>query len=92
MANMKRVGASALILAWLASPAFALNARTWVSGTGVDQASCGTIAVHVGRSTIMGNNYGTYCINPADAFSFGNNQVVGNNLNHACSFGPVALK
>lgn len=44
MANVKRIGASALILGWLASPAFALNARTWVSGAGVDQASCGTIA------------------------------------------------
>ncbi len=28
----------------LANPASALNARTWVSGTGVDQAGCGPIA------------------------------------------------
>lgn len=48
--------------------------------------------LYVGRSTIMGNNFGTYCINPADAFSFGNNQIVGNNLDDACTMTPVALK
>ena len=28
----------------LAAPALALNARTWISGTGVDQAGCGPVA------------------------------------------------
>ena len=36
--------AGALVLVSAASPAMAANARTWISGKGVDQAGCGPIA------------------------------------------------
>lgn len=41
---IKSMLAAAVLLATSASPLLALNARTWISGHGVDQASCGPVS------------------------------------------------
>ena len=45
---MRKITSSALLVAGLSvvttSPAHALNARTWISGKGIDQAGCGPVA------------------------------------------------
>ena len=48
-------------------------------------------SLYIGRSTITGNNFGMYC-SGADPSSFGNNQLVGNNLDKLCTLGAVPLK
>lgn len=48
--------------------------------------------LYIGRSTILGNNFGMYCSGNTNVLSFGNNQIVGNNLDIGCPLAAASLK